>query len=78
MLTFKDLEARFISMENSPLPVPLKMILIPYGGKEHVTFDKMNMVALDQSVTVKEQFVRVGEQEALTLPGCLTSYKEMG
>lgn len=48
----------------------LKLVLIPYGGKEPVTFDKMNMVALETKVLPSKNnlFVSVGEQEAQIPP----------
>jgi len=47
---------------NSRLPDPLRIVLIPYGGKELVASDQDELGPFrDQSVLVKEQFVCVEE-----------------
>ena len=52
-----------MGLGNSPLPDrPLRIVLIPYGGKELVASDQDELGPFrDQSVLVKEQFVRVEE-----------------
>lgn len=59
--------------------VPLRMVLVPYGGKEPIPFDKNMLARLRyQSVPVKEQSVRDGRQEVEVPPSLklLKNYKE--
>uniref|UniRef100_K3ZJW0 Uncharacterized protein n=1 Tax=Setaria italica TaxID=4555 RepID=K3ZJW0_SETIT len=55
--------------------VPLRMVLVPYGGKEPIPFDKNMLGHLrDQSVPIKQQSVRDGKQE-VEIPQSLKSLK---